>query len=125
MNDLKQQIKGYLNNLLLLRFVKKNSADGLCENNDFAKKFNIQTNENSLSILDTTKSKLLVTDSEFTGEEYTKYSVKQLAELLDTIGKVDGEVIIPKDSSMGEMLVKTNRDILVICSLPKQDIKKK
>lgn len=120
-----KNVKELLNNLTLLRFVKKFSADRICENDDFSKKFNIKANENSISILDTTQSKLLVTNSEFTGEEYCKYNIKQLAELLDTIGTKEGELIIPKDSSLGEMICRVDRNLIVVCGLPKSDKPKK
>ena len=116
-----KEMKEILNNLTLLRFVRKFSADGIVENDDFAKKFNIKANENSISILDTTQSKLLFTNSEFTGEEYCKYNIRQLAELLDTIGTKEGELIIPKDSSLGEMICKVDRNLIVVCGLPKSD----
>lgn len=108
-----------------MRFVKKFSADKLQEDNKFAERFNIKSNENSINILDTTSTKLLCTNSEFAGEEHSKYSIKQLAELLDTLGSKEGEVIIPKDNKLGEMIVKINRDVIVVCGLPKQDSKPK
>lgn len=125
MEKIKEQIKELLNNLTLLRFVRKFSADRLQEDNSFAEKFNIKTNENSISILDTTQSKLLITNSEFNGEEYSKYNIKQLSELLDTIGTKEGELLIPKDSAMGEMICRVNKDIVVVCGLPKSDVKPK
>jgi len=119
-----QQIKELLNNLNLLRFVKKFTADNLLEDNKLAKeKFNIKTSENSISILDSTATKLLVTNAEFEGEIYTRFNLKQLAELLDTIGK-DGELLIPKNSDLREMIAKVGNDIVVVSPLPKADKKK-
>jgi len=120
-----QQIKELLNNLNLLRFVKKFTADNLLEDNKLAKeKFNIKTSENSISILDSTATKLLVTNAEFEGEIYTRFNLKQLAELLDTIGK-DGELLIPKNSDLREMIAKVGNDVVVVSPLPKTDSTKK
>jgi len=116
-----EQIKGLLNNLNLLRFVRKFTADNLLEDNKLAEeKFNIKAGDNSISILDSTATKLLVTNSEFEGEIYTRFNLKQLAELLDTIGK-DGELIIPKNSELREMIARVGNDIVVISPLPKAD----
>jgi len=120
-----QQIKELLNNLNLLRFVKKHSADNLLEDNKLAKeKFNIKANDNSISILDSTATKLLVTNAEFGGEIYTRFNLKQLAELLDTIGK-DGELLIPKNSDLREMIAKVGSDVVVVSPLPKTDSTKR
>jgi len=125
MENNREWLKGLLNNLTLLRFTKKYSADRLQEDNKMSEKFNIKANVNSVTILDTTQSKLLCTNSEFIGEEYTKFNLKQLSDLLDTIGKTEGELIIPSNSVMGEMICKIGKDVVVICGLPKSDVKKK
>jgi len=55
------KLKQILNNLVLLKWVKKFSADNLLEDNKLAKdKFNIKANDNSVSIMDTTATKLLI-----------------------------------------------------------------
>jgi len=119
------KIKELLNNLTLLRWVRKFSADNLLENNEMAnKKFNVKTSEDSISILDTTATKLLITKAEFNGEELVRFNLKQLDDLIETIGK-DGELIIPKNSEMKEMIAQVKDNIAVVCPLPKKDKKAK
>jgi hypothetical protein len=120
----REWLKGLLNNLTLLRWVKKFSSDRLLEDNKMAnEKFNISSNENSISILDTTSTKLLVTNSNFKGEEFVRFNMKQLSELIDVVGK-DGELIIPSKSDMREMIAKVGNDMVIVCPLPQQDKKK-
>lgn len=124
----KSNIKEILNDVTLLRFVKKHTANNLQEDNKVAeKKFNLTCGENSLSILDKTHSKLLVTNADFEGEIFTQFSIKQLQDLLDTIGKVEGEgeLLIPAKSDMKEMLVRIGNDICVVCPLPAKEKEKK
>jgi len=119
------KLKEILNNLTLLRWVRKFSADNLLEDNTMAnEKFKIKTSEDSVSILDTTATKLLVTNAEFDGEEFVRFNLKQLNDLLETIGK-DGELIIPKNSEMKEMIAQVGNNIAVVCPLPKKDTSKK
>jgi len=115
------KLKEILNNLTLLRWVKKFSADNLLDDNKMAKeKFKIKPSADSVSILDATATKLLITNSEFDGEEIVRFNLNQLNELLETIGK-DGELIIPKNSQMKEMIASVNGNIAVVCPLPKAD----
>jgi hypothetical protein len=120
-----KNVKELLNNLTLLKFVRKFSSDNLLEDNNMAiDKFKIKTNENSISLLDTTATKLLITNSDFKEEEFTKFSLKQLGDLLEIAGKEGGELIIPKNSDMREMIARVNGNIIVVCPLPKSDTKK-
>lgn len=115
------KLKSLLNNTLLLKWVKKYSADNLLDDNKMAnEKFKISTNDDSVSILDSSATKLFVTNSKFNGEEYVRFNLKQLNELLDIAGK-EGELIIPKDTENNEMIAKVGDDIAVVCPLPKQD----
>ena len=117
-------LKDLLNNILLLRWVRKFTANNLLDDNELAtKKFNLSVNKDSVSIMDKTATKLLVTKSEFNGEEYVRYSLAQLNELIDSVGK-EGELIIPANSEMREMIAKIGNDIVVVCPLPKSDKKK-
>jgi hypothetical protein len=119
------KLKELLNNLTLLKWVKKFKADGLLEDNKMAtEKFKVKPNKDSISILDKTSTKLLITNAEFDGEELVKFNLKQLNDLLEVVGK-EGEFIIPKNSQMNEMIAKVNNDIIVVCPLPKTDKKKK
>lgn len=120
----RSSLKELLNNLTLLRWVKKFSANNLLEDNEMAKtRFNVVAKEDSVSILDTTATKLLVTKSEFVGKEYVRFNLEQLNDLIECVGK-KGELIIPADSDMREMIAKVGNDIVVVCPLAQKDKKK-
>ena len=114
-------IKNLLNNLTLLKWVKKFSADNLLDDNALADKFNIKCNEESISVGDSTLTKLLVTQARFGGKEYVRYNVKQLKEALDLVGS-EGELIISEDNNK-ELFVQVKDTIVVVSPLPKSDKK--
>jgi len=116
-------LKGLLNNLTLLRFIKKHTADNILEDNKMANdKFNITTSDESISVLDKTATKMLITKSDFEGEVFTSFNMKQLTELIDTIGNVEGELMIPLKSDMKEMIVKLkDNSVVVVCPLPSKE----
>ena len=115
------KLKDILNNLVLLKWVKKFSADNLLEDNKLAKdKFNIKAEENGVSIMDTTATKLFVTKAEFEGEELVRFDLAQLGNLIEIAG-TKGELIIPKNSDLNEMIAEIGDDIVVVCPLPKKD----
>ena len=112
-------LKSLLNNNVLLRWVKKFSADNLMEDNSLAMKFNIKCNEESISVSDTTFTKLLVTSARFNGKEYVRYNIKQLREALDLVG-AEGELVISEDNNK-ELFVIVKDTIVVISPLPETD----
>ena len=112
-------IKNLLNNTILLKWVKKFSADNLLDDNKLADKFNIKCNEESISVGDSTLTKLLVTQARFGGKEYVRYNVKQLKEALDLVGS-EGELIISEDNNK-ELFVQVKDTIVVVSPLPQSD----
>ena len=112
-------IKTILNNNVLLRWVKKFSADNLQDDNSLAMKFGVKCNEESLSIGDSTLTKLLVTNARFSGNEYVRYNVKQLKEALDLVGS-EGELIISKDNNK-ELFIQVKDTLAIISPLPEVD----
>lgn len=118
------QIKSLLNNLTLLKWVKKFTCDNLLEDNKMADKFSVKAGKDSISIMDASATKLLVTNAEYEGKELVRFSLKQLNELLEVVGK-EGEVIIPEKSQMNEMIAKIGTNIAVICPLVTKDKPKK
>ena len=70
--------------------------------------------------MDTTATKLFVTKSKFNGEELVRFDLKQLTSLIEIVGK-EGELIIPKNSTLNEMIAEVKGDVVVVCPLPKQD----
>ena len=115
------KLKGILNNLILLKWVRKFSADNLLEDNTLAKeKFNVESTDDSVSIMDTTATKLFVIKAKYTGEELVRFDLKQLGSLIEIVG-IEGELLIPKDCEMNEMIAEVKDDIVVVCPLPKQD----
>ena len=115
------KLKEILNNLILLKWVKKFSADNLLEDNKLAKEqFNITPSSNSVSIMDTTATKLFITKAKFSGEELVRFNLAQLGNLIEIVG-TKGELIIPKNSTLNEMIAEVNDDLIVVCPLPKKD----
>jgi len=115
------KLKEILNNLTLLKWVRKFSADNLLEDNKLAKeKFKIDSEANSISIMDTTATKLFITKAKFGGEELVRFDLGQMANLIEIVG-TKGELIIPKDSLLKEMIAEVKDDVVVICPLPRQD----
>ena len=115
-------IKNLLNNNVLLRWVKKFSADNLMEDNKLAEKFGVRCNEDSLSIGDSTMTKLFVSQARYGGKEFVRYNVKQLKEALDLVGS-EGELIISEDNNK-ELFIQVKDSVVVVSPLPKADSKK-
>jgi len=119
----KNKLKEILNNVVLLKFIKVNSADNLLEDNKLAKeKFGIETSEDSISVMDTTATKMIVTSANFDEKNaLVKFNLKQLQSLIDCVGS-SGELIIPKSKSgMNEMIAKVGSTLTIVCPLPKAD----
>ena len=112
-------IKSLLNNNTLLKWVRKFSADNLMEDNQLADKFKIKCNEGSISVGDSTFTKLLVTQARFNGKEFSRYNVKQLKEALDLVG-AEGELIISEDNNK-ELFIQVKDTVVVVSPLPKAD----
>ncbi len=114
-------LKSLLNNLPLLKWVKKFSADNLLDDNKFVEKFGVETNEDSVSVADDTLTKVLATHSRFKGKELVRYSIKQIASAIDLLGS-EGELIVT-ESKDKEMIIEINDTVVVVCPLPKSDEK--
>jgi len=114
-------VKNLLNNLLLIKWVKKFSADKLLDDNKLADKFKIKYNEDSISVGDSTMTKLLVTQARFGGKEYVRYNLKQLKEAIELVGG-EGELIIAEDNNK-ELFMQVKDTIVVVSPLPKADKK--
>ena len=114
-------LKSLLNNLPLLKWVRKFSADNMLDDNKLAQSFGIKTTEETISLPDTTMTKLLTTHSRFDGKEYTRFDMKQLAEIVNLLGS-EGELIIT-ESKNREMVVQVGDTCIVVCPLGRQDAK--
>ena len=112
-------LKSLLNNLPLLKWVRKFSADSLLDDNKFVESFGVETNEDSVSVADDTLTKVLATHSRFNGKEIVRYSMKQIASAIELLGS-DGELIIT-ESKNKEMIIQINDTVIVVCPLPKSD----
>lgn len=119
----KSILKEILNNVTLLRWVRKFSANNLLEDNKKAESFELSAGENSVSIMDKTATKLLVTNSTFEGKVLVKFNLEQLNDLIECVGK-KGELIIP-DTKNREMVAQIGTDIVIVCPLPVKDKSKK
>ena len=112
-------LKGLLNNLPLLKWVRKYSADGLMETNKMAEGFSIKVNEDSISVADDTFTKILTTNSRFAGKELARYNIKQIADTIKLLGD-EGELLIT-ESKHKEMVVQIGNTTILVCALPSAD----
>lgn len=116
-------VKNLLNNMTLIKWVKKFSADNLLADNALAEGFGIKCNEESISVGDTGMTKLFVTQARFGGKEFVRYNIKQLKETLDVIGsQTEGELIIGMDNHR-ELFLQVKDSVVVISPLPQTDRK--
>jgi len=116
-------LKSLLNNLPLLKWVKKYSADNLLEDNKLAEGFGVKTNEDSITVTDETMTKLLTTHSRYSGSEYVRFNIKQIASVVDLLGS-EGELIMTENKNR-EMVVQIGDTTVVVCPLPKSDKEEK
>jgi|SRR3990167_6277994 len=127
-------LKGLLNNIPLLKWVRKFSADKLFEDNRLATSFGVRCNEDSISVANDTLTQVLVTHSRFGDKEYVRFNLKQIAEVIQLLG-VKGELIITerkvrKDakgveiSELPNMMIQIDDTTVIVCPLPEQDVKK-
>lgn len=123
MEKIKEQIKNLLNNMVLLKWVRKYSADNLLDDNTLAKKFSVKCNENSISVGDKSLTKLLITQARFNGKEFVRYNIKQLKGALELVGD-DGELIVSSDNN-NELFIQVKDTVVVVSPLPKTDKEKK
>ena len=112
-------LKSLLNNLPLLKWVKKFSADSLLDDNKFVEGFGVATNEDSISVSDDTLTKVLATHSRFNGKEIVRYNIKQIASVIELLGN-EGELIITETKD-NEMIIQIADTVVVVCPLPKSD----
>jgi hypothetical protein len=115
-------VKNLLNNLILLRFVKKYSADNLFDDNSKAESFGVKCNESSISVGDKNMLKMLVTQARYNGKEFVRYNIKQLKEVFDFVGD-EGELIVSAENN-NELFVQVKDSVVIVSPLPKSDTKK-
>ena len=115
----RDKIKEILQNLVLLKWIRKFSADNLIDDEKMAKKFGVKTCDDSICCMDTTATKVIFTKSNFEGEEIVRFSMRQLSSLIDSVGS-SGELIIPK-SKLNEMVWIDGGNVAIVCPLPKSD----
>ena len=116
-------IKNLLNNVLLLKWVRKFSADNLLDDNSLADKYTIKCNEESISVGDKSMTKLLITPARFGGKEYIRYNIKQLKEAIDLVGS-EGELIISEENNR-ELFIQVKDSVVVVSPLPQTDKEEK
>ena len=114
-------IKNLLNNLVLLKWVRKFSADNLLEDNKLANDFKVKCNEESISVGDKDLTKLLITQARYSGKEFVRYNIKQLKEALELVGS-EGELIVSEDHKR-ELFIQVKDTVVVVSPLPNTDDK--
>lgn len=112
-------LKRLLNNLPLLKWVRRYSADGLMETNKMAEGFGIKCNEDSITLSDDTMTKIIATHSRFGEKELVRFNMRQIADVVKLFGN-EGELIIT-ESKYKEMVIQIGDTSIVVCPLPSQD----
>ncbi|KKK75183.1 hypothetical protein LCGC14_2876300 [marine sediment metagenome] len=112
-------VKNLLNNLVLLKWVRKFSADNLLDDNKKAEEFSVKCNTESISVGDKNMLKMLITQARYSGKEFVRYNIKQLKEALDLVGS-EGELIISEDNNK-ELFIQIKDSVVIISPLPKED----
>ena len=112
-------VKSLLNNIPLLKWVRKYSADNLLKDNELAEKYGIAVNEDTITVSDDTITKLIVTNSRFNGKEFVRFNMKQLGEVVKLLGD-EGELIVSSENN-NEMFIQINDTVIVVCPLAKDD----
>jgi len=105
-------IKDLLNNKLLLSWVKKFSADGIQGDSSHARKLGITCSEESISVMDSSAVKMLVTKAEFEGELLNKLSLENLAEIIKCVG-TSGNLLIT-DKKEAPVFIQVNDTVVVL-----------
>ena len=105
-------IKKILNNSSLLRWVKKFSADGLQEKSN-AETFNVETDENSISVADTGMVKMFFSSSRFAGKTYVSFDIKHIKEVLSLV-EGEGRLIINESDDKRLCYVQSGNNVVVI-----------
>jgi len=114
-------LKTLLNNHTLLRWVKKFSADGIQEElNGLA--FDIETDESSICVTDTSAIKMLFSSARFNGKSYISFDLKQIKETLAMV-EGEGRLIINDSKQLG--YIQTGNDVIVIAPTSEEEVSKK
>ena len=116
-------IKNILNNSSLLRWVKKFSADGLQEEN-VGKNFNIETDENSITIADTGLVKMFFSSARFDGTTYASFDIKHIKEVLSLV-EGEGRLIINESDDKRLCYVQSGNNVIVIAPTSESEMKDK
>lgn len=114
-------LKSILNNIVLLKWVRKYSADNFLKDTAMAKKLCITTSEESIGILDTGAVKAIFTDARFEGKELARYTAKEVRSILEVLdSKVDATFIVSAEGNH-ELIVQQGNSIIVLCPVIKSD----
>lgn len=117
-------IKSLLNNLTLLKWVRKFTADSMLdETTEYSSRYGLKTTDETIGIPDKALTKVLFTHSRFSEDEYTRFNMKQIAEVIAVVGD-SGECIV-RNSKDKEMIVQIKDTSVVILPLPRADKKEK
>ncbi|KKM67534.1 hypothetical protein LCGC14_1470220 [marine sediment metagenome] len=105
-------IKNILNNNSLLRWVKKFSADGLQEESK-ADSFDVETDENTISISDVGMVKMFFSSSRFRGKTYISLDIKHIKEVLALV-EGEGRLIINESDDKRLCYIQSGNNVVVI-----------
>lgn len=91
-------LRNLLNNIGLLKFVRRHSADNIQENMKFAEKLGITVRDDSVAISDKSNIKMLVTNAIYSGKKHLIIDLGQLAEAIADMGAKGRLVVSDKEN---------------------------
>jgi hypothetical protein len=115
-------IKNLLNNIPLLRWVRKYSADGL-QDETIAKNFDIEVIEDSVCIADTGLVKMFFSSARFNGKTYVSFDIKQIKEVLSLIDG-EGRLIINESDDKRLCFIQAGNNVVLVAPTTSETPKK-
>lgn len=120
-----EKLKRMLSNVNLLRWTNKHGADKLTTKVDaIGHTLSLDTNEDSVMLMDTNNVKAIITDSKYDGEVHSRYDIMQLKDIISTLVKdkdIEGTIVI-SNKPESPMILELGRDVIILA--PRTDTDK-
>lgn len=111
------KLKKLLGKVNLLRWTKRYTADNLSTKyEDLTKSLGIETDEDSVMLMDNSLVKALITDSRYVGDIHSSYDLAQLREILALLVKdknTSGNLIITGDKQK-PLVIEYGSDTIIL-----------
>ena len=105
-------LKNLLNNIPLIKWVKKFSADGL-QKDDLSESLFVEKDENTICVADSGLVKMFFSSARFSGKTYVSLDIKHIKEVLSLIDG-DGRLIINDDEEKRMCYIQSENNVVVI-----------